>query len=240
MALTPFLAGGFALVLASVHLVAGQLHGYDDVPRSVWLSGAGGVTVAYVFVHLLPEVEAAGRAIRATGGPLMAAFDLHAYLLALSGFVVFYGLERFVTARREGDPEESDGVFWVHVAAFGAYNLLVGYLLFNRDESGPVALSLFGVAMGLHFLVNDHGLRAHHGAVYRSRGRWVLAGTVLVGAGIGALMHISDLLVAYLLSFLAGSIVLNVIKEDLPGQRESRFWPFAGGAAGYTIILLVV
>jgi len=31
-----------------------------------------------------------------------------------------------------------------------------------------------------------------------------------------------------------------VIKEELPSDRESRFWAFAGGAAGYAALLLFV
>jgi zinc transporter ZupT len=199
------------------------------------------VSVAYVFVHLLPEVEAAGRAIRASGGPLTAQFELHAYLLALAGFISFYGLEQFVTGRRdETETPDSDATFWVHVASFGAYNALIGYLLLAREQRGLVELVLFGTAMGTHFLVNDYGLVDHHGEVYRRQGRWVLAVTVLVGAGIGLGWILPELFVAYLLAFLAGSIVLNVIKEELPADRESRFLPFAGGAVGYALLLVVV
>lgn len=236
------LAAGFTLALAGVHLFADRLHHGDGIPRSAWLSAAGGITVAYVFVHLLPEVEAAGRAIRDSGGPVMARFERHAYLIALAGFLTFYGVERSVTAHRTGDTRqtESDAVFWVHVAAFAAYNLLIGYLLHNRDDPGVLDLVLYGVAMGTHFLVNDFALKEHHGEVYRNRGRWVLAGAVVVGGAIGLVTTLSELLVAYLLAFLAGSIVLNVIKEELPSDRESRFWAFAVGAAGYATLLLFV
>lgn len=232
---------GFAVALAGIHLVADHVHRADGVPRRDWLSAAGGITVAYVFVHLLPEVEAAGRTIRATGGPVMAQFDLHAYLLALTGFVGFYGLESFVATRRDTDSDPaSDAVFWLHIASFGAYNLLIGYLLFHRDEPGVVPLILFGVAMGTHVLVTDYGLHDHHGVVYHRQGRWVLAGAVLGGAFTGLVWTVSELIVAYLLAFLAGSVVLNVSKEELPSDRERRFLPFVIGVAGYTALLVVL
>jgi hypothetical protein len=31
------------------------------------------------------------------------------------------------------------------------------------------------MAMALHFVVNDHGLREHHKEAYLRRGRWILA-----------------------------------------------------------------
>ena len=43
--------------------------------------------------------------------------------------------------------------------------------------------------------------------------------------------------VAALTAFLGGGVVLNVLKEEVPSQRQSRFWAFAGGAAGYAALL---
>ena len=42
--------------LAVVHLFSSKLRFLDVTPRSIWLSIAGGISVAYVFVHLLPEL----------------------------------------------------------------------------------------------------------------------------------------------------------------------------------------
>lgn len=49
-----------AIALAVVHLFAGGLRAIDRVPRSRWLSFGGGISVAYVFVHLFPELEERG------------------------------------------------------------------------------------------------------------------------------------------------------------------------------------
>ena len=42
-----------------------------------------------------------------------------------------------------------------------------------------------------------------------------------------------------LFTFPAGGVVLNVLKEELPENRESRFWASAAGTAGYTALLLI-
>lgn len=41
-----------------VYVFGGRLAFLSNTPRSVWLSGAGGVSVAYVFMNLLPELAA--------------------------------------------------------------------------------------------------------------------------------------------------------------------------------------
>ena len=42
-----------------------------------------------------------------------------------------------------------------------------------------------------------------------------------------------------LFGFLAGGVVMNVLKEGLPDERESSFRAFALGAAAYAAVLLV-
>ena len=53
--------GEFALIavlgLAFIHVIAGKLRFLEGTPRSRWLSVVGGVSVAYVFMHLLPELS---------------------------------------------------------------------------------------------------------------------------------------------------------------------------------------
>jgi hypothetical protein len=45
-----------ASALAAIHLFVRRLRFLTNIPRSIWLSGAGGVAVAYVFLHILPDL----------------------------------------------------------------------------------------------------------------------------------------------------------------------------------------
>lgn len=235
-----------AFGLAAIHLFSGGLSFLDGVPRSRWLSIAGGVSVAYVFVHLLPELAENQEVIAETVNEhvlFLAFFEDHVYLVALLGLAIFYGLEQAAKesrSRRPGDMEDnaaSAGVFWIHVASFAVYNAVIGYLLVHR-EGGFGSLVFFFVAMALHFVVNDRGLREHHKALYHKMGRWLLAGAVVVGGTIGVFTEISEAALAVLIGFLAGGVILNVLKEELPEERRSRFWAFALGAAAYSMLLL--
>ena len=232
-----------AIALAVVHLLAGGLRAIDRIPRSGWLSFGGGISVAYVFVHLFPELQERGEILEESDLFVAAFFEHHVYLVALTGFAVFYGLERLVTRSRQDDAPfgvslPAAGVFWIHIGSFALYNGIIGYLL--HDRAGPTATVLFAVAMGVHFVVNDASLREDHEHRYHDVGRWVLSFAVVVGAAIGAFFEVGEALVAVLVAFLAGGIILNVIKEELPENFESRWWAFAVGAAGYTAVLLLV
>jgi hypothetical protein len=220
--------GSVALLFALVHLLGARLDWLRTAPRSIWLSAAGGVSVAYVFVHILPDLAEHQRQVEERG--ILAGIESHVWLIALLGLGMFYGLER-LARRRTRDT----GIFWVHLGSFALYNFLIGYLLLHREEQG--GLFFYAAALGLHFLVNDQGLREHHGGAYR-RARWLLAAAPIAGWGLGALYALPPLAITALFGFLAGGIILNVLKEELPEDRESRFAAFAAGAAGYAALLL--
>lgn len=235
-----------AAALGCVHLFAGKLRFLDRIPRSRWLSFGSGISVAYVFVHLLPELAAGQEVLEAAGIPFLTAIESHVWLMALLGLGVFYGLERAAkrsrrrTASRPGEDQTGREVFWLHIGSFAIYNVLIGYLLLHRPEHGMSALLLFWFAMLLHFVVNDHGLREQHRGDYVAKGRWVLALAVMGGWLLGLAVEVGEAAVAVLLAFLGGGVVLNVMKEELPEDRQSSFASFAAGAAGYTALLLAL
>ena len=236
------LAGILAGALALVHILGERLRFLRAVPRSRWLSAAGGVSVAYVFIHLLPELNRAQEAVQGLfGGGILS--EQHVYLLALAGLVLFYSLERVARLSRRAEADDVDapgaGVFWLHIVSYGVYNALIGYLLLHRNGVDVQGMLLFAFAMGVHFLVNDHGLREHHQGDYDRIGRWLLAGAVLLGWAAGALVMLPEGMVGALLAFIAGGVVLNVLKEELPEERKSRLWAFVIGAAAYSALLLV-
>ena len=203
--------------------------------------------MAYVFLHILPELQLTQEHLSEAAG-VTPWIEHHAYLVALAGLSLFYGLERVVSSsQRETDAEPGlgpgetttgPGVFWLHMASFAVYNALVGYLLVHREEQDLRGLLLFVVAMALHFLVNDHALRHDHRDTYRRVGRWMLAAAILAGWVVGQAVALDEAATGVLFAFLAGGIVLNVLKEELPDERKSRFLPFALGAAVYAGLLM--
>jgi hypothetical protein len=90
-----------AVALALVHLAARRLRFVTYIPRSRWLSFAGGVSVAYVFVHLLPELTHAQEALSESAPAITLAAERHVYLVALLGLAAFYGLEALALRSRE-------------------------------------------------------------------------------------------------------------------------------------------
>lgn len=251
----PIVALVGALVLAAVHVFASGLRFLEGVPRSKWLSAFGGISVAYVFVQLLPELAEAEMQVRQVVGEVgFGVAERHVYLVALAGLATFYGLDRLAKSSREAEagpqPEQGERlppdaatsaqVFWVHIASFALYNALIGYLLLHREKDTLLSLLFYTGAMALHFVVTDFGLNEDHKARYQHTGRWILVAAVLSGFAVGYLTSIAEAVIAVLIAFLAGGVILNVLKEELPEDRKSNFWAFAGGLVLYSALLLTI
>ena len=216
-----------------VHVIAGALSFLDAVPRSAWLSAAGGISVAYVLVHLLPELAAHQRAVEA-GLPAFDFLENHVYLMALGGLALYYWVELVTRPRTPGAAAER---FWFSVVSFAVYNALIGYLVVHNYDDTVSGLALFSLALGLHFVVNDHALRERHEELYDTTGRWILVVAIAAGWLLGQLTEISEAALGLVLAFIGGGVILNVMKEELPQDRRSRFWAFAVGAAAYAALL---
>ncbi|GAB3551545.1 hypothetical protein GCM10027404_20880 [Arthrobacter tumbae] len=233
-----------ALALAALHLAAPRIRKLPFVPESVTGSFAGGLAVAYVFLHLLPEIaegnEAIGELLEDTI-EVTPLFDLGIFVVALTGFTIFYGLDRQATTRRADKRPDSAGAYWLHIGAFAGYNALITYTMALRVETGYLFAILFAIAMGLHFVLTDRHLEEHYPHRFAATGRIVLAGALLLGWLLSALFApTSTVVVAILTALLGGSVLLNVFKEELPSNRGSSFPWFLAGLVLYSALLALI
>src|SRR5262245_27270135 len=121
-----------AISLASMYALEGRLGGTTSErfwKRRRWISAAAGVSVAYVFVDVLPELAAQQKVfVNAAGNLDMLFGEGRIYFLTLLAFVAFYGLDHIVLTSRERrqaegieETETSTSIYRLHVVGFAAY-----------------------------------------------------------------------------------------------------------------------
>jgi hypothetical protein len=233
--------GATALLLAASFLWGGRIRplrvlGFD---RRSMISFAAGMSAAYVFVHVMPEMHAARQAFAESVSIVLRYEGMAIYFAALVGFLAFYGLDHLRASRRDGAKEEGvEAGLGVHVGGFAVYVALVGYLLVRNLEDTSVSTALYGTAFFFHFLTIDHSLREEYGQAYERTGRFLLAVMVLLGWGVGLWLALPPYAVALLLAFVSGAIILNSAVMELPADKDGRFIPFMVGGLVYGLILL--
>ncbi|KJE97303.1 hypothetical protein CAOG_07733 [Capsaspora owczarzaki ATCC 30864] len=136
-------------------------------------------------------------------------------------------------ARLEDDRTETS-VFALHMATFCVFGFLTGLVIPQRYRlNGTAELYAFGVAMLVHYIVNDSTLIEHHRTLYVRYGRFLGLSAILLGWLIGILLVVPELPVLLIRSFLAGAILVNTIKNQLPERNDCSFWALCLGAVLY-------
>ncbi len=114
----------------------------------------------------------------------------------------------------------------------------MSYLLVNHFSGTPVSTTLYATAMAFHFLSVDAALRHEHGTAYDRTGRFVLAGVVPLGWGMGLFFSIPHDVLALFVAFISGAIIVNNAIMELPPEKDGRFLPFMAGSIAYGLVLL--
>lgn len=233
--------GVAALLFATVFMLGAHLHPLKALARDRrdFVSFSAGMSAAYVFVHLMPEMHEA-RAVFAESVSLPLPNEgLAVYLVALVGFLCFYGLDRLRTrTRRLPEEDQERASFWIHIGGFAAYVALMSYVLVHSLGKTETSVALFAAAFAAHFLALEHSLHEEYGEAWVRTGRWVLASASLAGWGIGVLFALPAYLLALLIAFVSGAVIVTSAVMDLPSESDGRFLPFMAGGLLYGILLL--
>lgn len=226
----------FAISMAVVHVAAPRIRRALQGRESIVASLGGGMAAAYVFVHLLPELD--------QGNALLGRMI---FVLSLVSFVIYYGMSTYMQSRSELQPAGSQAsssaahsFFPFKLAQLWIYNWLIIYgTPADVAESGWHGIGLI-VAMALHLMHSDYELGTQYPQPFDARGRLVLATAPLAG-WISVVLDqktnqtVNDILVA----LLAGIMLYSVFREQIPDHRESRFWWFFLGAAGFVFFVAI-
>lgn len=227
-------SGLFAiLILAALHLLANKIKLMGWLWHGRCLSFAAGISFAYVFVELLPSLEKGHFVLKQAFDPFIPYLDRHTYVVALLGMLFYYGLH----AQTENGNERN---FWLVMSGYLLFNFFVGASLSDPTNPEIQPLILFTIAMSLHYLVCDYHIEISDPVLFTRWGRWVLILALLLGYAVGYFLHIPDALIALAVSFIAGGILLNTMKYELPKKEKGTYPYFVTGALLYTALLLAL
>ena len=103
-----------------------------------------------------------------------------------------------------------------------------------------VARSFYATALGVHFLAVGHDLYRHYGERYIRQGRYLLSGGILIGGFFSRFVELPTHIEAMLFAFVAGAMILNIVKFELPADRNLHFRTFVLAVVCYGGLLLLL
>lgn len=242
-----------AIIFSAVHLTAPRLYGFSEQYKKAVVSFSGGVAAAYVFFDLLPSIQRAGEHLRLL---------LHNYIgqvpfsevaifgVAFMGFIVFFMLEhaamrsRRHIAARTGQHIDSvtapKGIFIIHISILALVSLLIAFNLRFEVRTSLLGAMLFSIALILHFFSADRTMEIHYSSLFERYGRYILGIMPLAGWALSVLFPERQSEAAVFLAFIAGAVLFNVIKDEVPGAERGEPKFFVAGALIYAAVLLLI
>lgn len=207
-----------------------------------FVSFAGGTAIAYVFLHMLPDLveynEPIGKFLIHTDW-LTSFTEINIYIVALLGFIIYYGIE-LLAERTSQVTNENWQIYALHLFMFCLYNFLITYTMSLRAQISITATILFTFSMALHFVFTDRKFSRLYAKRFNHNGRFFLILALLIGWGSSVLFEpVNVVIAAFMLAFLAGSVLLNVFREELPNAALVNYAWFTAGASVITLTLLL-
>ncbi len=92
--------------------------------------------------------------------------------------------------------------------------------------------------MAAHFLTIDHSMSEEHGARYQGTGQLALGGLSLLGWVMGLFLPLRLSVLAMMLAFVSGAIVMNSAIMVLSNRHDGRFFAFVAGGVIYGLLLM--
>ena len=109
-----------------------------------------------------------------------------------------------------------------------------------RAMTGMTYTVLFTFAMALHFVLMDRKFCRMYPVRFNHLGRVFLNLSLFLGWVLSAVFDpVRVLFVAFMTAFLAGSILLNVFREELPNSNLTSYRWFVFGVSLITVIMLL-
>lgn len=209
------------LILSAVHLSMGF---FSKVNPPRLLSFGSGVAIAYIFVDLLPKLCVNDSIIKASG--LFPFMEKHVYILALIGFLVFYLVEKKKFEK-------------FSILSYMIFNFMIGYAIADKDDPDVRPLYLFTIAIGLHYFTTDYAMREKTPVIYHQLIRWLAVLSLIGGWALSYVYVLPETAVALVAAYIAGGVILNVTRHELPADRPNDTGSFLLGSFIYSFLILL-
>lgn len=189
-------------------------------------SFSGGAAAAYVFLHLIPELE---------NTHVTVGERIHGVVLV--GFVFLFTVDTLVSSFKGG--EHGRQRFRIRIGLSALYNALLAFTMSEQLPLSPLTAVAYALALGLHVTMVDLTLIDAFGPGRHRVGRYVLAAATMLGWLLSLLTNPPEVALDVLTALMAGFIIFTVFGEELPKRRGVRLAWFTMGAFVYFMLELV-
>ena len=229
MSLTCILTLGLGLLLGLIHFFSENIKIEVASKQYRIISFAAGISIAYLFLDLLPHTYEAATHLKQW-----------IFVFMLLGFAIFHLIEKIIYQHTNQEKVARE-LKEAHSISFFVYYFLVGIVLKDKTQISILEGFLFMVPIALHAALSSASLARIHGEIRESL--WIkiiLSLSTILGVVFAILLHIPAILNNILVSFIAGVLLYIIVKEFLPEKKKGQPVFFIIGLITFFAIYLFI
>lgn len=212
----PIIVFILAAILSSVHFGVIYFSKLDENLQSILSSIGGGVSLGYIFLHVLPELAINGNKIayKLQGDPnfYFEIIEISFFFVALLGLLLLFILDVLSDTLKISRKFN----FSVHLIYNTILSYLYAYALHEVVKEGLLYSLLFTITLSTHIFASDRLILKYHEKYYKTTYKWISFSAVYIGLINSYQFPQSELALEYAYAFIAGGVLLNTFFEDLP------------------------
>lgn len=193
------------------------------------LSFGAGVSIAYLFLELLPQIHEAVKPLRELS-----------YISILIGFASFHLLEKYIYQHAKAE-QLFKKLKQVHSIGFFIYYFIVGIVLYHITNQSLVAGSLFLIPVLFHASISSASAKEIHEEIKENKyWKLFLSSSTILGVLVFYFFNIPLIVIFILLGFVIGALFYIIIKDILPEQKEGDPKYFILGAIIFLALIIIL
>lgn len=224
------IAFGFGIILALVHFFSDKFEQWFESRRTGFLSFSAGISTAYLFLVLLPDLYSGVQVLNSS-----------IFLLVLIGFTLFHLTEKFVYHHTVPIADLKHQLKEVHGITLFIYHVLLGLLLAELTQQNVLGGFLLFIPVFFHTAISTVSLEQLHDKVkYHLPARILLSISTLAGVYIASQITIHVIITMALLALVGGALFFIIIREYIPPEREGNARMYVLAIVVYTVLVFIL
>jgi zinc transporter ZupT len=213
-----------ALALSVIDFLTEGLFSKASPNKMKFISFSAGVSVAYIFLVLLPEIYSGAITINRL-----------IFLSILFGFAIFHIIEKYIRQNFTGPALRKEHKL-IHSATSFIYFFMVGFLLVKVTGTNILNGTLLFIPIMLHIIIDSLPRRA----TKKRHLRALHASSAFLGAVSATFIEIGNAGNVVLLGAVGGALLYTVVRESLPKERKGKPMYFITGLLLFTVVILLL
>ncbi len=134
----------------------------------------------------------------------------------------------------------NNSIYLIRKLLYLFYNLMMAYMIVNRYSENMFSIKIIVVVLSMHFIVLNTNFRAIYPELFKKQIRWFAIIGLILGGSFGLITALPEVILAYLFSFIGGTLTYIALKQEPPKTQHRSPFHFLAGIICFLVLILAI